>query len=894
MTAGRPLPPKPAVEPETLQTLVAALSARGGQPAIVSVVGGATTALSYAELGEHALRLAAGLRADGLKPGEPVVLFGPNSADWIIVRLALGAAGAVAVAFDDLSSDAEIAVLTPDSKARRIFAAAAHVPRLRALAAGASLDIRRLDDARADAPHWSALIAANNDALSPISSPPISPLAAAMLVYTSGTTGTPKSFYLTHANLMANVRALRGENIVAAGDRALLPLPLHHVYPLTVGCLTALALGATIVLPEAVTGPQIVAALKAGRASVMVGVPRLYAALLSGIEGRVAARGAFAARLFAALLDLSVMVRRRFGVRIGRTLFARLHREFAPELRLLASGGAKLEAAIIWRLEGIGWEVLSGYGLAETASILTCNRRGRARIGSEGRPLPGAELRVADPDAAGVGEIEARGRQVFAGYRRQPVGDPDPFAPDGWFRTGDLGFIDADGFVHIVGRAKEMIVLGGGKNVFPEELEKVYGQSPYVKEIAVLEQAGALVALVVPDLEAIPASRSVRIDDVLRVGLSELSRRLPSFQRIAGYAIAREPIPRTRLGKPQRFRLGEIYARTKAGATAATAAPLSAADRAMLDASPAREIWAWLGKRYKGKSLFLDMSPQLDLGIDSLEWVTMTLELAERFDVHFSEEDLGEIGSLRELLVRAGVRRTRPAAAAAAIGALTPEQETWLEPPGPGYRSLGLALYGIDVALMRLVFRLRVDGRENLPTAGPYIVVANHLSDLDPLALASAMGLRRLQNLWWSGDGGRLFDRRAGRALARAAHIFRADDRAPAATLAYADAVLAEGRALAWFPESWRSPDGALQRFLPGIGHILLRRPVPVVPVRITGTFEALPRHRRLPRPTPISIVFGPAIDPRTLGGGDATAQAIADALHDVIAALPGPGDKQP
>lgn len=854
----------------TLQDLVRALPQRGRHAAAVAVADdGSTQTLTYVELGDRALRMAGALVADGVRPGDPVILFGPNTPEWIVVRLALGACGAVAVALDDLTTDAELAVLVPDSGARLIFAARAHLPRLAKLAGAEARTVHPLDDIDR---------MLRRESTTPL--PAINPDADCMLVFTSGTTGTPKSFLLTHANVMANVNALAAEGIVSADDRALLPLPLHHVYPLAVGCLTALASGTTIVLPPGVTGPQIVRALQSGRVTVIVGVPRLYAALLAGLEARVAARGAVSRRAFDLMLALSLVLRRRFGLRIGRTLFASLHQQLAPDLWLMASGGARFEAELIWKLEALGWEVLSGYGLAETASILTANRRGKARIGTEGTPLPGVELRIAAPGADGSGEIEARGPSVFAGYRNNDEANAAAFTADGWFRTGDLGQIDPDGFVTITGRVKEMIVLGGGKNIFPEEIEKTYSDSPYIHELAVLERSGALVALVVPNFEAIASTGNRRIEDVLRIALAERAQSLPGFQRIAGYVVSRDPLPRTRLGKYQRFLLPELYERAKAGATPSQRTELSDANRALLSRMPARAIWDWLVARYPDRTLALDLSPQLDLGIDSLEWVTMTLEIAERFGVSLTEQDAADAHTLRDLLMRANQRaesRTEPVQPAA----LNVEQRAWLDEPGMGSRAAGHVLNAVNVGLMRGLFRLRVTGLSNVPEQGPFIIACNHLSDLDPLVVAAALGHRRLRGIWWGGDVGRLFESRAGRTLARVAHIFPVDERRPASAVAMGEEVLRRGHALVWFPESWRSPDGELQDFLPGIGHLLNRMPVPVIPARIVGTFEAMPRGRTVPRLVPVSIAFGAAIRPK------GTPVQIAAALREAVAALP-------
>src|SRR3546814_702605 len=238
-------------------------------------------------------------------------------------------------------------------------------------------------------------------------------------------------------------------------------------------------------------------------------------------------------------------------------LFRPLLARVGPKLRLLVSGGAALEEHLVWRLEGLGWTVRNGYGLAETASTFTGNLPGRERIGSEGQPFQGGELRIAEPGAAGVGEIQLRGPNVFAGYRDNPVANRQAFTEDGWFRTGDLGCLDADGFLLFKGRQKELIVLGGGKNVFPDNLERAYGASPFIEEIAVLEHRGALHALVRPNDAAIRESGTLRIEDSLRVALGSVGHNRASHERPACYAHVCAPLPTPRPVQSRRFLLPE-------------------------------------------------------------------------------------------------------------------------------------------------------------------------------------------------------------------------------------------------------------------------------------------------------------------------------------------------
>ncbi len=859
--------------------LLSEMAKRGDAPALLALRGAAVTALGQRDLATAALGLGAGLRRDGLAPGEPVALIAPNGPDWVIARLGIAAAGGVAVALDDLATEAEIAETLRDSGALRIFASPAHAAVVALLAPAIRVHVlAEHDDA---GPGWRALFAAPEP---PAAAGPEDP---AMIVYTSGTTGAPKPFVLSHGNLAANVTALAGAGVVAAGDRVLLPLPLHHVYPLVVGVLTTLTTGAAVVFPEAVAGAEIATALRSARATIMVGVPRLYAALVDGIHSRAASRGRLARLLFPALLRLSGAVERRIGLRIGRLLFGAVHRSLGPSLRVLVSGGARLDPPLIASLQALGWRVLSGYGLAETASIFTGNLPDRQRIGSEGQALGGGVVRIAEPDEHGIGEIQLMGASVFAGYRRAEA-NRDAFTDDGWFRTGDLGRLDPDGYLYVTGRSKELIVLGGGKNVHPEALEKHYGASPHIREIAVLERQGALVALVLPDLGALQAEGKTRPDQAIRVTLAAAAQRLPSYQRLAGVALVREPLPRTRLGKYQRFRLAELYETARAGAgRARPAAPaeLTPDDRALLARGPADEILKLLTARYPDAPVTLEASPQLDLGIDSLEWMALAAELDSRLGVRIPDAALAEITTVRELL-RAAVEAaaTPPPEAATA-------DPRWIRPPGAAARLLGFAAYWLNRALMRALFGLRRSGLDDLPESGPAIIVANHASDLDPLVLAAVLPWRQMRRTWWGGDAVRLFGSPVMRSLAHAAQIFPVDELAPARALDLGLRVLARGQALIWFPESWRSPDGSLQEFLPGIGVLVARSGATVVPAHIAGAFEAMPRDRRLPNVVSIRIRFGASIAAATLCRDGAAPGEIAGRLREAVAGLAGSRD---
>lgn len=584
---------------QTLRALVEELASRGDRPAILALQKAGVQSWSYAELSERVGRLAGGLIAGGVGRGVTVGLWADERPELIAASLGIIAAGGIAVPLDAQFSGEVLKAVLEDSGIGYLFTTKSRVEPLQKL--GLERDIRPilLDVGDEDQRSWLRMSAESAGEL-----PQVRPDDEAMLFYTSGTTGAPKGVPLTHANLAFQLQAVAQANVVTPDDRVLLPLPLHHVYPFVVGMLTPLALGLTIVMPHSLTGQQIVRALKEGEVSVVIGVPRLYRAMVQGIEAKVKSQGRLARGFFKISSALSTLLRKRLGWRTGKRLLKPLHKQFGSQLRVLASGGSPLDPQLAWRLEGLGWQVAIGYGLTETSPLLTINPPGKARLQSVGRPIPGVEIRI-DPATrpetqadeaqrdneaqrgqpaeqatapgqrgetqAGetqAGEIQAKGPSVFGGYRNLPDKTQDAFTADGWFRTGDLGEFDDDGYLYVRGRIKEMLVTPGGENVQPENVEAVYAEHPFIREAGVLQQNDQLVAAIVPDINAITRQHDDSdgdIQQVIRQAVSQQSKQLPSYQRIADFAITNDPLPRTRLSKLQRHKLAEQFERARRG-----------------------------------------------------------------------------------------------------------------------------------------------------------------------------------------------------------------------------------------------------------------------------------------------------------------------------------------
>jgi long-chain acyl-CoA synthetase len=882
---------------ETLQAIARSIGERGDHLAVLALSRESDARWSYRSLSDHARRLATGLVASGVERGEPIAMFAPNRPEWIVAVLAILDARAVAVLIDAQVRGDDLAHYVRDSGSRRVFTVREHAERLGELRLDPRPSIVLLDADDTDERSWRRLFAAEPGEL-----PRSEPGDRAALFYTAGTTGPPKGVPLTHENCASNLGALLEARVATPDDRILLPLPFHHVYPFMIGLMSVLATGATLVLPAGLTGPQIVRALRKGEVTTIVGVPRFYEALVSGLEARVRARGRIVSTTFRAALAASIGARRALGLRYGRVLFRALHRELAPRVRIVTSGGAKLDADLGWKLEGLGWEVCTGYGLTETAPILAFNVPGQSRLHTAGRPLRGVHLRLDDHDGDGVGEVLARGPNVFAGYHNLPDKTAEAFTSDGWFKTGDLGRFDTDGYLEIVGRSSEIIVLAEGKHVVPEHVEKVYLEHRAIREIGVLLHDGRLVAVIVPDPREV-ARRELAVEDVVREAVGEQSRRLQSWQRVGEYGITREALPRTRLGKLKRHLLPELYERARRGAEEGAEAhrparpeELSDEDRALLEHPTAKLTWDWLTERYRDRRVTPDTSPQLDLGIDSLEWMDLTLEMRERAGVELHDDAIAEIATVRDLLratidaVEAGAGPGVAAPLERPEELLSEQQRRWLEPSGRIVRSLGVPVYAANGMLMRRLFRVSAEGLERVPERDQVIFAPNHRSLLDPFVIAAVLPLARLRQTFWGGKTDWLFTTPFARFLSRLANVVPVDPRhAAISSLALGAAVLQRRKNLVWFPEGTRSPTGELQRFLPGVGKLLERFKVPVVPVFIHGTERALPPGRFLPRPARVTIVFGEPIHPDELsrrGQGEEAAERITTALHDAVAEL--------
>ncbi len=889
-------------EPRTLDLWINTLARHGARSAVIALEEKDAHHTSYEQLDDISRRFAAGLQQRGVDPRDVVALFAPNSSAWIAACLGVIRARTVPAPLDvQFDDDALVHVFT-DCKPRCVLTDANGAARLAELQLDASTDIVLLDVDRDDEQSWQRLI---------VDRPSELPRAElddpAVLFYTSGTTGPPKGVPLTHENIAAQVDVLLNADLMNDDDRVLLPLPLHHVYPFVVGLLTPLARGLSIVLPYSLTGPQMMRAFKETAITIVIGVPRLYRALYDGIKTTIESHGGVSKFGTRSALAVSRWVRRRFGIRVGKWLLWPLHRRFGPNLRVAASGGSPLDDELAWNLESLGWQVAIGYGLTETSPLLTLNPPGRIRIGTVGKVIPHVELRIDDGDrdvggdVAGqsIGEIVVRGPSVFGGYLNLPEKTEEVLTNEDWFHTGDLGYLDEFGDLHVTGRKGTMIVTEGGENVHPDDVESAYSDNSAIREIGVLDDNGRLVALIVPEVSQIDDDD---VEESVARAVKTQGSELRAYRQIADFHLTRQSLPRTRLGKIQRHKLRERFEQAgernqDVAQEPVTIEEMSSDDRVLLDDSAAKETWELLAEKYAYHPLTPNSSMRLDLGTDSLEWMSLSLDIRRQTGVEIDEEAIGRIETVRDLLREASEateagERSDMSPLDDPESALSDSQRRYLQPHGRLLSLVSRSVFAVNRLVMRCLFRLEVQGLDHLPD-GPIVIAPNHVSYLDPPAVAAALPWQRLRHTYWGAWTGRLFNNFVMRWFSRVTHVVPVDPQHGAmSSLAFGAAVLKQDHNLVWFPEGARSTDGQLQPFRSGIGLLLKSRSARVIPTAIRGAYESLPPGRWLPRPQKIRVAFGETMNVDALfedfeSGDEAEShEHIASELQNAVAAL--------
>ena len=591
---------------------------------------------TYSQLRQLSLKAAAFLIQEGIAPQERAAILLENSPFWPAIYFGIMAVGAAAVPIDPKLTPGEIINLLRDSRAKILFTSQELFLTFKDL-------LKDIPDLKKTLlypfPELTVLKPADK-----INTADKSEFIASLL-YTSGTTASPKGVMLTHKNFCSNFESVSKLRIVTAKDNIVSLLPLHHSYPFMVCVILPLLSGAKITFLNSLKSEDLLQCLRETKGTILVGVPQLYQLLHKSILEKIGKPKA----LFS-LLKIVNFTRRAFGLNLNKIILKKLHQKFGPCLRFFFSGGARLDPKAARELSLLGFNLLEGYGLTETSPVVTFTPPGSAKFGSAGLPIPGVEIRINNPDSQNIGEVLIKGPNVMKGYYNKPQENQEVLK-DGWFYSGDLGYIDKDGYLFLTGRSKEVIVLSSGKNIYPEEIEAHYLKTPYIKEICVLETAvgGAtsLYAIVLPNFDYFRMNKEINIQGKIRWAMENLSKELPAYKRLMGWALTKEEFKRTRLGKLKRYEIKAKYL---------TPQPKESPEalKAKEEISPSadkmeRQVIEFLSRELKRKVKPSDHL-ELDLGIDSLTRVELAIGLEKMFNLSLADTDMAGVFTVKELI----------------------------------------------------------------------------------------------------------------------------------------------------------------------------------------------------------------------------------------------------
>lgn len=812
---------------------------------------------TYAQTADAARSIAAHLRAHGISRGDRIVLWSENRPEWVAVFWGAIMAGVVVVPVDYRSSADFV---------RRIC----NIVSARLLVVGDDVEALPGDEPSDGASPPLTWRMSDLAGLAPASFVPESPAPddTAEIIFTSGATTDPKGVILSHRNILANLVPVEREILkYRKWGRPFFPLrflnllPLSHMFGQSMATFIPPVLPGTAVFMRSYNPRDIVRQIKSRRISVLVSVPKILEVLRDHVIGAAPS----AARLPAPGAHWTKRWWRHRDV----------HRLFGPKFWCFVVGGARLDPDLEAFWSALGFLVVQGYGLTETAPIVTLNHPFAARRGSVGKPIAGLAIRLADD-----GEILVRGDNVMRGYYNAPEATSAAIE-DGWLRTGDIGELDESGRLYVRGRKKEMIVTSDGLNVFPEDVERELAMVPGVREAAVVglvEGAAERVhAVLVLDAEVTP-------EEAIR----QANQRLPEPQRIRSASAWPMPhLPRTEGTRKLK--------RVEIGRWAAKQGPQPAA--AGNDGDPLAVLLArYAPGRQIGPGTTIE-----ELGLSSLERIELMMAVEQRFQTSLDEAAFASARTLAEVQVLIE-----------SPSAPSPESEAKAFPTWSRSRWARVIrrvlVPALILPLTRLFARTTVLGAGHLAgIQGPVIFAANHQSHMDTPVILSALPSRFRHHLapamakeffaaHFAPVGRSTRERWTSHLLYTLAGLcfnaFPLPQREAGArtTLRYVGELVAAGDSILIFPEGRRTEAGEISPFQAGVGMMGSRLGLPIVPVALDGVHHVLHRSWRWPKVGRVRVVFGLPI----LAGGTDYAAAARGVEATVRGLLGGPDTEPP
>ena len=772
---------------------------------------------------------------------DKVIIFMENRPELLYSFLGTWDKSGTCVCLDASLSGEELVYYINDSDSKYIYTSQGNLPKVqKALEiSGKTLGIAVVDDI-ADKEFDGELV---------INAP--APENVALMLYTSGTTGNPKGVMLKFDNILINVEGLDKYNMFVQEDIVLALLPMHHIFPLLGSGVIPLAKGATIVFLKEMSSQAMVDAFQKYKVTMMIGVPRLWEMLHQKIMEKINA-----SKVTKGIFKLAEKIN---NISFSKKIFKKVHDNFGGNLRFFVSGGSKLDPKIARDFLTLGIKICEGYGMTETAPMISFTPLNEIMPGSAGKILPGIEVKIADD-----GEIIARGRNVMKGYYKRPEATAETIDRDGWIHTGDLGEIKND-YLYVTGRKKEMIVLSNGKNINPIEIEQwIMGKTNLIQEIVVAEIDSVLTAVIYPNFQKISEEKVTNIKETLKWGvIDSYNGKAPNYKKILDIRIVQEEMPKTKIGKIRRFMIPEM---------------LKGKDNEnIVIEEPKFEEYTML-KDYLVKVKKKPVTPfahiELDLGMDSLDMVELLTYLESTFGIKASEELIIENSTVEKLAEY--IKENR--------GENKVEEVNWKEylnkdidvelPKSNIVTKIGKAILWI---IFKLYIRVKKEGTENI-TTDPVIYAGNHQSFLDAFLFNHVVPTNVLNNVYYLAKV-KHFSKGYMKTLGENSNVILVDiNKNLGEVLQTLAMVLRSGKSVAIFPEGARTRDGKMLEFKKAFAILAKELNIPIVPFGIKGAFEAFPSNSKFPKSSNVEIKFFERIETK-----DMSYEEIVEKTRDCI-----------
>ncbi len=817
--------------------------------------------ISYREGYELAKRRAAFCLKKGFKEGDVIGISAVNSREWIMTYMSITMCGCIALPLDNnLPPETQISMIK-EVNGKGLFTDKKELFKIRG-AKVFEIDFNlNLDEAKK------------------YRAPKVNSEFPASYVFTSGTTGKPKIITLTHGNVYKTAVSCSDWLGLSVTDNFLCILPLFHVYAFLANFAGPYAKGASLVFLQSLKGPDIVATLKKNDFTIFPAAPQLWEMFMDSILKKVKNESSLKYGVLLFFLKTQPFFRHTGLSFIPKAVFKPVRQVFGESMNYFISGGAPLKKKYFRYYERMNLPIIEGYGLTETTGPIAISHVKRNKMGSVGPAMPGNEIKIKNTNEDGIGEVWLKGHSVMKEYYKNPEQTREVFDDDGYFNSGDLGKVDKNGYLFITGRFKNVIVLDSGKNVYPEELESFYKNSPEIAEISVfgkqINGKETVYAVIVPE------KKSQRSFSIIQDEIKRLNRGLPTYKTISIFALSMDPLP---VNSARKIVVSDVIRNLDRGnyMTAPDDKPTHTAVIAG-DSDREKAIIKILRDELNLKEIHANES-LADYGVDSLKIIEIVANMEEVLNISIDIAAFRNAETFQEIVtyisgLKEGEQKKN-------------DFDLLSSPITNSAGSLFNPINELLVLVMKLIakrcWQLSLKEPENLEIDNT-IIIANHQSNLDYMLMFCLLPYKKRRELFVIGKKELWFLK----------YIFpgsnvlfvERDGNVMTALKAGAD-MLRQGKSLFIFPEGTRSTGSNILPFKSGAAYLAINLGKKIVPLAICGTAKVLPKGRTMPKlrkATSIIIQAGKAIEP----GKFRTVESLNKKLQAVVKSLTKETEKE-